>query len=70
MNPSINDILGVTIAAALIEKESMLPKVENDADREAWDKIYAEIEASEKPPHILIGRNIHKKSKRKSKWQK
>ena len=70
MTPSIGNILGTTIAAALMEKEGALPKVEKDADREVWDKIYVEIEASlnAKPPHILVGRNIHKsKTKRKSR---
>lgn len=40
---------------------------EIDADKEAWAKFWAEVEASTKPPHVLIGRNIHKnKTKRKS----
>jgi len=41
-------------------------QAEIDADREAWAKVWAEINA--KPPHILVGRNIHKnKTKRKRK---
>ena len=40
---------------------------EIDADKEAWAKKWAEINA--KHPHILVGRNIHK-NKRKGKQKR